>query len=80
MYREAIISWVEQKLIPAVTELSSVRDADIVLESGKTIVVALFDKLEVSLIPYLSNISANLSAVNRKCVYGLGMCFTRALK
>ena len=49
MYSEAIISWVEQKLIPAVTELSSVRDADVVLESGKTIVIALFDKLEVSL-------------------------------
>ena len=50
MYREAIISWVEEKLIPAVTELSTVPDADIVLESRKTIAVALFDKLEVSLI------------------------------
>lgn len=39
----------EQKLAPAVTELSTVSDANAVLESGKTVVVALFDELKVSL-------------------------------
>lgn len=43
---EAIVTWVKKKVGPAVAEVTTASDARTVLETGNTIGVALFDKLE----------------------------------
>lgn len=43
---EAIVSWIKKKVGPAVAEVKNASDAQGILESGNTVVVGLFDKLE----------------------------------
>ncbi|KAI5059121.1 hypothetical protein GOP47_0025440 [Adiantum capillus-veneris] len=43
---EAIVSWIKKKVGPAVAEVNNAGDVQGILESGNTLVVALFDKLE----------------------------------
>lgn len=44
------MTWVKKKVGPAVAKVSSVSDAETVLETGNTVVVGFFDKLEVKFI------------------------------
>lgn len=46
--REGIVTWVKKKMGPAVEEVTSKGDAETILESGNTIAVAFFEKLEGS--------------------------------
>lgn len=43
---EAIATWVKKKIGPAAAEVATVSDAETIIETDNTIVVALFDKLE----------------------------------
>lgn len=43
---EAIVSWIKKKVGPAVSEVTSASDVQAILETGNTIVVALFDNFE----------------------------------
>lgn len=44
--RDTIVTWVKKKVGPNVVEVTSTGDAETVLETGNTVVVAFFDKLE----------------------------------
>ena len=46
---DAIIAWVKKNIGPAVTDITTTDEAKTILETGNTIAVAVFDKLEVSI-------------------------------
>ena len=48
-FSDAIIAWVKKSIGPAVADISTKDEAKKILETGNTIVVAVFDKLEVSI-------------------------------
>ncbi|KAH7427971.1 hypothetical protein KP509_10G069400 [Ceratopteris richardii] len=43
---EALVAWIQRKVGPVITEVNSTSEAKTILESGNTVVVALFDKFE----------------------------------
>ncbi|KAI5059070.1 hypothetical protein GOP47_0025389 [Adiantum capillus-veneris] len=43
--REAIVTWVKKRVGPAVAKVVSINDAETILASGSTVVVAFFEKL-----------------------------------